>query len=194
MLKCLLKARKEIVIARNIKAGWKAGGLWPVSIAKPLMSRLLIENSNNTAKPDNQQHLPGTPAPRQTYRPTLVANPVKLRTPWKKIERRDYVDALATGLSHPSTRRLLWRKVEKVIDEKDYQLALLGQENEALKVRLEGSTTVRRKKVVPDPNRKFVNIEQIHRAQVAVGRAEDPIDEESGSDSPEEAEDCIVVG
>ncbi len=38
-----------------------------------------------------------------------------------------------------------------------------------------------------------LNIEQVHRAQVAVGRAEDPVAEESGSESPEEVKDCIVV-
>ena len=88
----------------------------------------------------------------------------------------------------------MFRKLEKVIDEKDYQLAQLQQENEALKMRLEGSTTVKRKRVAPDPNQKFVNIEQIHRAQVAVGRVENQVVEESSSESSDEADDCIVVG
>lgn len=46
MLKCILQARKQAITAHNIKSGWRAGGLWPVNIAKPLMSRLLLENSN----------------------------------------------------------------------------------------------------------------------------------------------------
>ena len=73
-------------------------------------------------------------------------------------------------------------------------MAQLQQENEALKVRLEGSTTVRRKKVVLDPNERFVNIQQIRRAQAAVGRIEDTTAEESGSERSEAAEDCIVIG
>jgi hypothetical protein len=88
----------------------------------------------------------------------------------------------------------LFRKLEKVLDEKDYELARLRQENEALKVRLEGTNIGRRRRVVPDPNQRFVNIEQIHRAQVAAGRVEDPVAEESRPESPEEADDCIVVG
>jgi hypothetical protein len=88
----------------------------------------------------------------------------------------------------------LFRKLEKVFNEKDYQLAQLRQENEALKARLEGTTTSRRKRVVPDPNERFVNIEQIRRAQVAAGRVEGAVAEESRPESPEEAEDCIVVG
>ena len=30
----------------NIKAGWKASGLWPVSLRKPLNNSLIIKNSN----------------------------------------------------------------------------------------------------------------------------------------------------
>ena len=52
-LACYSKARKEALSAKIIKAGWKASGLWPKSMAKPLMSLLLLENSNtaqNTSK------------------------------------------------------------------------------------------------------------------------------------------------
>ena len=35
------KARKEAFSINNIKSGWKATGLWPKSMAKPLMSPLL---------------------------------------------------------------------------------------------------------------------------------------------------------
>ena len=48
---CYQKAREESLIPRNIRAGWQASGLWPTNIAKPLMSRLLLENSNNTKEP-----------------------------------------------------------------------------------------------------------------------------------------------
>ena len=43
---CYQKARKDGLTTSNIKSGWKASGLWPVSSAKPLISRLLLENSN----------------------------------------------------------------------------------------------------------------------------------------------------
>jgi 4-hydroxybenzoate polyprenyltransferase len=47
-LRCYYKARLDGLIARNIKSGWKASGLWPTNNAKPLLSRLLLENSNNS--------------------------------------------------------------------------------------------------------------------------------------------------
>jgi len=158
------------------------------------MSRLLLENSNNIANNGHEQHSPQTPTARLTNRPTLGVSPVEFTTPRKKTDRRSYLDNMTTRFSHPSTRRLLFRKLEKIFDEKDYQLAQLRQENEALKVRLEGTTTGRRKRVVPDPNQRFVNIEQIRRAQIAAGRIENPVAEESRSENPDEARDYIVVG
>jgi 4-hydroxybenzoate polyprenyltransferase len=49
-LACYQKARKEALAAKIIKNGWKATGLWPKSMAKPLMSPLLLENSNMAKK------------------------------------------------------------------------------------------------------------------------------------------------
>ena len=46
-LRCYYKARLDALTARNIRSGWQATGLWPINSAKPLMSRLLLENSNN---------------------------------------------------------------------------------------------------------------------------------------------------
>ena len=43
------------------------------------------------------------------------------------------------------------------------------------------------------PNSKFANIEDIHRAQLAVGEAESGLDEESDSESLSEAGSCIRV-
>ena len=72
-------------------------------------------------------------------------------------------------------------------------MARLREENEALRVRLATSNTVRKKKVVADPNKLFVNIKQVHRAQHAVGRANDPPAEESRSESPEVVRECSVI-
>jgi 4-hydroxybenzoate polyprenyltransferase len=46
-LRYYYKARLDGLIARNIKSGWKASGLWLTNSAKPLLSRLLLKNSNN---------------------------------------------------------------------------------------------------------------------------------------------------
>ena len=45
-LACYRKARISSLTLSNIKAGWRALGLWPVNMSKPLMNRLLLKNSN----------------------------------------------------------------------------------------------------------------------------------------------------
>ena len=48
-LKCYRLARIDALTALNCKQGWLALGLWPVRMSKPLMNRLLLENSNKLA-------------------------------------------------------------------------------------------------------------------------------------------------
>jgi hypothetical protein len=49
-LKCYKLARINALTALNYKQRWLASGLWPVRMSKPLINRLLLENSN---KPDD---------------------------------------------------------------------------------------------------------------------------------------------
>ena len=78
-LACYQKAQKEALSAKIIKAGWKATGLWPKSMAKPLMSPLLLENSN--AGPSTLQALEGLPS-----RSIIDSPQVVLCTPRKSTE------------------------------------------------------------------------------------------------------------
>ncbi|OHW98784.1 transposase, partial [Colletotrichum incanum] len=48
------KARLAGLTAQNIKSGWKYTGLWPVAIAKPLISSLLLPASNPLLTPLNK--------------------------------------------------------------------------------------------------------------------------------------------
>ena len=43
-LYCYQKARIASLTGKNITSGWKAAGLWPVNLAKPLISRLLLKD------------------------------------------------------------------------------------------------------------------------------------------------------
>ncbi len=65
---------------------------------------------------------------------------------------KGWINNLANRRQDLSTRRLLFRKVEKAFDEKDFELARLQQENEVLRAKLEATTKTKKKKVVPDPN------------------------------------------
>jgi hypothetical protein len=48
-LNCYKLAWIDALTVTNCKQGWSASGLWPVRISKPLMNRLLLENSNKLA-------------------------------------------------------------------------------------------------------------------------------------------------
>ena len=48
-MECYKKAREDALTPANYKQGWLASGLWPVRMSKPLISRLLLENSNKPA-------------------------------------------------------------------------------------------------------------------------------------------------
>ena len=45
------KARKGAFTIKNISAGWRASGIWPVNRSKPLMSRLLAQPLEAIATP-----------------------------------------------------------------------------------------------------------------------------------------------
>ena len=48
-MKCYKRARKDALTPANCRQGWSALRLWPVRMSKPLISRLLLENSNKPA-------------------------------------------------------------------------------------------------------------------------------------------------
>ena len=110
-LSCYAKARKEALSAKIIKAGWKATGLWPKSMAKPLMSPLFLENSNT--KKDTLQ------TSQSDSRPSRIDSLlVVLSTPRKSTEIKAQVTRYQSlGISNPSTKRLLFRKIIKGFEE-----------------------------------------------------------------------------
>ena len=48
-MECYKRAREDALTPTNCRQGWSASGLWPVRMSKPLINRLLLENSNKPA-------------------------------------------------------------------------------------------------------------------------------------------------
>ncbi len=109
MLRCLVRARREAITAHNIKAGWKAFGLWPLSMAKPLMSPLLLKYSNRVLDKDDPLQLPQTPASRLPSQLTPIAQGVEIQTPRKRTEPGTKI-LLHNGFYTGRLRRLLMRR------------------------------------------------------------------------------------
>jgi 4-hydroxybenzoate polyprenyltransferase len=193
-LECYRRAREAGLTGKNICSGWKATGLWPVTMAKPLLSPLLLENSNKPAILLAEAGTPGTAGSVAIPQGGLQGSQVVWSTPRKAQDLRRSLNVLNHQVQPTTTRRLLFRKLQKAIDEKDVQLATSLQKIKSLEAQVEAGKRKKRKKVKTSPNSKFANIEAIYRAQVEAGEVENSPDESSESDIPSEAGDCIVVG
>jgi hypothetical protein len=178
----------EALTTSNIQSGWKASGLWPVNMAKPLMSRLLLDQGNNSFNhPKNRSDReirPKTPSKQ-----VLGFSEASWITPRKAIELRSQLDQYTRLGNGDSTQRLLFKKVNKGFDEKAAQLAQAQIRIQQLEAQVEAIRPTKRRKVVMSP--KFVNIEAIAKTQGTsdklenkpLNRSENAIDEES----------CIIV-
>ncbi len=170
----------------NIRAGWRATGLWPVSMAKSLMSRLLLENSNQELEISALEDL-------QTIK-EVEESSIVWSTPKAGKEFRLQLNTL-TKKSHDNipTRRLLFNKAIKAFDQKDFALGQAEMRIQQLEAKLDQLQPRKKRKVQTSPNSKFTDIQAIQKAQI-IARDQEivPIDSDSAGDS-EAIEDCIEI-
>ncbi len=186
---CYQKARQESITSSNIKAGWRTTGLWPVSVAKPLMSPLLLENSNKSTNPPllKPQETPTLPL-------EVSETSIELQTPKARKDLHLQIRTLASG-SHDQlpTQRVLFRKIVKGIDEKDYELGKANMRIKELEERLEQLRPKKKRKVQTSPNSKFATTRAIKEAQIAAGERQiEAVESESGGES-DSTISCIEV-
>ena len=127
-LACYCKARKEALSAQIIKAEWRATGLWPKSMAKPLLSPLLLENSNS--EKDTVQATQGF------NRPSVIDSLQEiLFTPRKSTEIKAQVTKFQKfGDGSLFTQRILFRKIIKGFEGQESVLADQGHKIQSLEV------------------------------------------------------------
>jgi len=164
------RAREIGLRERNICSRWKATGLWPKSIHKPLRSRWVV------IKPQ----LPLPP-------PTLTAI---LSPKCGKDIKRQWASKQCT----PSTR-LFNRKTSNALDKAVLACSMKDREIKRLQLQLEQGKPAKRRKVIQDPNERFVSLAQVlaQSNQRPEQRITGPQQEtaspgESSSESEEEAE------
>jgi hypothetical protein len=186
-LTCYQKARKEALSAKTIKAGWKATGLWPKSMAKALMSPLLLENSNTSQS--TLEALEGLPIG------SIIESPqVDLYTPRKSTEIKAQVARFQELEDQgPSTQRLLFRKIVKGFEDQEATLANHSFRIQSLEVQLEKARPRKRRKVRTSPNSKFTDIAKIQQAQLAAGEARPDIEDNEEANLSDSTIDCILI-
>lgn len=178
------KAREASITAENIKAGWKATGQWPVTMYKPLMSRLLLENSNKDLETTTAGNL-------ETSWNTSISS-FDWYTPKAGKELRLQVDTMARfGHDDLPTRRLLFRKAIKAFDQKDFALGQAEMRIQQLEAKLNQLQPRKRRKVQTSPNSRFANIRAIQEAQISAGNQEIVAIDSDSADDSESTEDCI---
>ncbi len=168
---CVQKARLQAFSESTIKAGWKATGLWPVSLAKPLFSRLLAENSNKA--PGGPEKASDWHSKTPTFNWDLETSAVKWFTPKASRDLHGQLVVLQKlDGGERTTRRLLFDKIGKGFAEKDTLLAASEIKIKGLEARLDALRPKKRRKVEVSPNSRFAEIRGIQRAQIAAGREE----------------------
>jgi 4-hydroxybenzoate polyprenyltransferase len=193
-LHCYQKARLAGLEESHILSGWRGTGLWPVNVAKPLMSRLLVENTNTTTSTTNLSAAMRIRGSHLASQDSIIARNYALATPLVSREVRAALKDFDPQKHSTTTQRILFRKVSKAYDEKDWQLGNALRENQKLKSQLEATRPTKRRKVETSPNSRFVTIRAIRRAQIEAGAIEAESADEEGSENTIEEEDCIVVG
>ena len=162
------KAREISLRESNIRSGWKAIGLWPKSIQKPLRSRWLVIKS-----------------------PPILATPTTINISPK--HGRDAFNELARKQKSPGSRLLL-RKASNKYDKLLMERSIYLREIASLRMQLEQAKPVKRRKVIQDPNEQFVSLAQVlaqsnqrpeQRAQQLQQEIGSP--EDSSSESEQEA-------
>ncbi|KDN61478.1 putative transposase [Colletotrichum sublineola] len=197
-ISCYQKARLAGLTVSNIKAGWKYTGLWPVAIAKPLMSGLLLQKTTSSLPAPTTPTTPVNNRKRGAPQSPDAdiegwASAVKWSTPRKQKELDDQLRLFSQLDQTMYTTRLLFKKVKKGFQEQYFQLAAARHQIQLLQAKVDSSVTRKRKAVVLDLNTKFATIKDVRQAQIEAGDAEDSPDESSASELSSEAESCIVV-
>ncbi|KAG6979355.1 hypothetical protein FocnCong_v010189 [Fusarium oxysporum f. sp. conglutinans] len=166
------KAREIGLRKENVQSGWKATGLYPKSVAKPLNSRWVV-----VAK-----------------RPAI---PLRVTSDISTPKRGGDVVKLFAEKSGSPTSRLSIRKAAAALDKVAMEVILRDREIERLRVQLAQAKPTKRRKIVQDPNERFASLAQIlaqanQEPQQRVRKARNAIQEviivegESSSESEEE--------
>ncbi|ESZ92124.1 transposase [Sclerotinia borealis F-4128] len=129
------------------------------------MNRLLLENSN-------QEVLAFNPASDNDLQLqwNIGASAIIWKTPQKASDLRLYTSTM-TQEKEPDlpTRRLLFRKIIKAFDIKNYNLIESGKYIKQLEYQLDTVIPKKRHKIIISPNTRFSGIRAIKETQIIAG-------------------------
>jgi hypothetical protein len=129
------------------------------------MSRLLLENSNNSEE-GSRKRKAEEPVPEWNTDQSAF----EVLTPKKLEDIREQVHMISQlGKATMPTARVLFRKVSKAVDQRDFVIAQHERRIQQLEARVQQLEPRKRRKVKTSLNSKFVGIEAIKKAQIEAG-------------------------
>ena len=129
------RAREVGFQEKNIRSGWKATGLYPKNVTKPLNSQWVVVSKS-----------PTTP-----FIPFTISSP----------KRGSDIIQLFTRKNNSPTSRLSIRKAATALDKVAIEIIIRDREIQRLQAQLDQAKPPKRRKVVQDPNERFTSLAQI---------------------------------
>lgn len=147
------KARKEAITKLNILAGWKATGLWPVNMAKPLLNPMVTQT-------------PETEIPTDTAISTAKEKNSSLpKTPRSSVQLRRALQEVPTVISQDPAVRLLFRKIGGQLDSHNFEIERQRRDITILQKEKEEFLPKKRRKVIYNGNAEFAKVPAILKAR-----------------------------
>jgi len=158
-----------------------------LNIARPLLSPLLLENSNQRRKSTKDL---GIGAPEEIVESSLLeeTSAISFKTPERRRDIKESLTLFTRLEADNSTSRLLARKIEKGFNNQLFENTIAREKIKALETQLEATKSRKRKKVETSPNSRFATTNQINRT-----RNKDEITRISSSSSPEPEEESDIL-
>ena len=161
-LKCYNYARKDAITRKNIIAGFKTSGQWPVSVKN------VLRNSMVTADQDDEE--------RPKKRPKIASQPSKMlyETPQSSKELRNVLNNVFREEKISRPIRHLFNKLGQELDCKNAREAGHEQQLTLLQHDIEEAKPKKRKKITFDPNRRFGKVSDVVKAREDLCKILDP--------------------
>ncbi|KAL8283090.1 hypothetical protein RB597_010508 [Gaeumannomyces tritici] len=151
-LQAYASARSQALTPYTIQLGWRASGLWPRNIRKPLSNRLLLENSSQNSQRVKIQRSAEDNRTKQRSKGPYLLSRVPWETPKQPRELASQISALRSRLPASPTARLFFRKLQKGYQAREFELTEAQQKIRRLEAELEVQRPRKKRRVMPDPN------------------------------------------
>lgn len=139
-LRCYAEARKEGLRPANIKAGFRASGLYPISRAKALANAHVLKAGEIVAE-----------------REAILQQKEDLGDPKGGTDMIE----LFQGLVDSAEARQAVRSTARAMDEKNVQIAALTRDIEKLNTKIQRLAPQKRRTILMNPNERLMSMDQV---------------------------------